>query len=243
MTSSRCRRSTAPTGSPPIAATTYAFADKRYFQTIFDTGGNDTIVYSGTDTCNINLNIGSFCAVGKVIQFNGGSSRATVAIGPNTVIENATGGARNDRIVGNSANNNLKGSGGHDSLYGGAGSDTITGGSSTDKLKGNSGADLFDFNKLSEIGTTSHDIIVDFKPGVDDIDLSTIDANSLVAGNDLFSFKAKADASLNGHAGELCWYNSSGKTFVIGDINGDKVADFKLELTGTLTLTAGDFIL
>ena len=62
-------------------------------------------------------------------------------------------------------------------------------------------------------------------------------------GNNKFSFKSKADSSLNGKAGELCWYKKSGDTFVIGDVNGDRKADFILELDGRLSLTKGDFIL
>ncbi|MEO7220992.1 MAG: RTX toxin, partial [Devosia sp.] len=81
------------------------------------------------------------------------------------------------------------------------------------------------------------------KPGQDDIDLATIDANSTTSGNGTFKFKANADSSLNGKAGELCWYKQDGKTFVIGDVDGNKTADFILELTGSKSLTAGDFIL
>ena len=157
--------------------------------------------------------------------------------------ENATGANRNDRIEGNSAKNILRGNGGRDTVYGGAGGDTLIGGTGYDKLKGNGGNDRFDFNKLSEIGKSSHDVIMDFNPGHDDIDLATIDANSVTSGNGAFKFKASADSSLNGKAGELCWYNQSGKTFVMGDTDGDRVADFTLELTSTKTLTAADFFL
>lgn len=223
--------------------TTYTFGDDYYFETIFDTGGKDTIVYTGTDTCEIYLTIGSFCVLSKEIEFSTETSRSTVVIGPDTVIENAKGGNSNDRIEGNSAKNNLKGNGGRDTIYGGSGNDTITGGSGSDRLKGNAGSDRFDFNKLSEIGISGHDVIGDFKAGQDDIDLSTIDANSLTFGNGKFSFHAKADASLNGKAGELCWYKTASKTFVMGDVDGDKVADFIIELTGTKTLHAGDFVL
>ena len=33
------------------------------------------------------------------------------------------------------------------------------------------------------------------------------------------------------------------KTIIEGDINGDKIADFQIELTGLKTLAASDFIL
>jgi Ca2+-binding RTX toxin-like protein len=223
--------------------TTYTYGDATYFETIFDTGGKDTIVYAGSDTCEIYLTRGSFSALSQAVEFSTASSRYTVAIGPGTVIENAVGGARNDRIEGNSARNNLQGRDGRDTIAGGTGNDTIVGGKGVDRLKGGSGVDRFDFNKANEIGKSSHDVILDFTVGVDEIDLSGIDANTLLDGNDAFKFKAKADSSLNGKAGELCWYKQSSKTFLIGDCNGDRVADFILELTGSKSLTAGDLIL
>ena len=223
--------------------TTYRFTGGTYFETIVDTGGKDTIVYSGSDTCKIYLTEGSFSALSEAIDFSSAASRSTVAIGPGTIIENAKGGAKNDRIEGNSAKNNLQGHGGRDTIYGGGGDDKLTGGTGYDRLKGNAGNDRFDFNTLAEIGTSSHDVILDFQPGQDDIDLSTIDASSLKSGNNKFSFVAKADSSLNGKAGELCWYKQGGKTFVVGDTDGDSLADFRLELTGSKTLTSDDFIL
>ncbi len=185
--------------------TTYRFTGGTYFETIVDTGGKDTIVYSGSDTCEIYLTEGSFNVLSREIEFSTETSRSTVAIGPGTIIENAKGGTRNDRIEGNSAKNNLQGNAGRDTIYGGSGNDTLVGGQGYDRLKGNAGNDRFDFNTLAEIGKASHDIIMDFKPGQDDIDLSTLDASSLRSGN--------------------------------------KTADFMLELTGSKTLTAGDFIL
>jgi Ca2+-binding RTX toxin-like protein len=223
--------------------TTYTFGNAVYFQTIFDTGGRDTIVYSGSDTCEIYLTEGSFNVLSQEIEFSTETSRSTVCIGPGTIIENAKGGAMNDRIEGNSVNNKLQGNGGRDTIIGGSGNDTLIGGKGYDRLKGNSGNDRFDFNSPAEIGKSRHDVILDFKPGQDDIDLSTIDANSLKIGNNKFSFVAKADSSLNGKAGELCWYKQDSKTFVMGDIDGNKTADFILELTGAKSLTAGDFIL
>nr|WP_246498791.1 calcium-binding protein [Microvirga soli] len=57
------------------------------------------------------------------------------------MIENANGGAGDDRIQGNSAHNNLTGNDGSDSLNGGTGSDTLDGGSGNDDLQGGAGGD------------------------------------------------------------------------------------------------------
>ena len=223
--------------------TTYSYTGGYYFETIVDTGGTDTIVYSGNDSCSIYLTEGSFSELSRVIEFSDAASRSTVSIGPGTVIENARGGARNDEIWGNHVKNKLLGNGGSDFIRGGAGNDVIVGGAGRDRLQGDAGNDRFDFNSLAEIGKSKHDVIIAFKVRQDDIDLSSIDANSRAGGNNKFSFKSKADSSLNGKAGELCWYKKSGDTFVIGDVNGDRKADFILELDGRLSLTKGDFIL
>jgi Ca2+-binding RTX toxin-like protein len=56
-------------------------------------------------------------------------------------------------------------------------------------LTGGAGSDTFDFNALSEMGLTSTtwDVINDFVHGLDRIDLSTLDANAALAGNQAFS--------------------------------------------------------
>lgn len=223
--------------------TTYTFTDGLYFETIMDTGGNDTIVYAGSDSCEIFLTQGNYSSLSQLIEFNDAATRHTVTIGPGTVIENATGGQRGDRLEGNGAKNLLVGNAGADKIKGGNGHDTLVGGAGKDRLEGQAGQDRFDFNDVAEIGHGRHDLIVDFTAGADDIDLSSIDAKFTRDGNNKFSFVTQADTTLNGKAGELCWYVKDGDTFVMGDVDGNKTADFILELAGTKSLTAADFIL
>ena len=137
----------------------------------------------------------------------------------------------------------------NDILKGGSGIDILTGGLGKDTMTGGAGADDFDFNKVAEIGRgASRDIIRDFVHLIDDIDLSTIDATGAAPGHK-FSFLATKDAAFTGAAGELRWFqqNLAGavndRTIIEGDINGNRVADFQIQLTGLKTLTAGDFIL
>ncbi|BCH25688.1 hypothetical protein MesoLjLc_56150 [Mesorhizobium sp. L-8-10] len=122
---------------------TYIFYDNRYYwQAINDSGGIDTIVYSGSEATRINLNPGAFSSLSEAIRFNGGStSRDTVTIGPGVVIENATGGSGNDTLTGNGAANGLSGGAGNDALYGGAGNDALVGGTGSDRLYGSIGND------------------------------------------------------------------------------------------------------
>jgi Ca2+-binding RTX toxin-like protein len=106
--------------------TVYTYNDgKKYWQTIDDSGGIDTIVHKGSDKAIINLNIMGWSALGRDIDFSKSSTKWTVAIGPNTFIENAIGGTGKDKLVGNSLDNTLAGGKGKDDLFGGAGLDSF----------------------------------------------------------------------------------------------------------------------
>jgi hypothetical protein len=88
--------------------------------TVFDSGGNDTLDYSGfSQNQTINLNPETFSNVGPGI--------GNVSIARGTVIENAIGGSGNDTLIGNSVANVLTGGLGTDTLTGGAGGDTFRG--------------------------------------------------------------------------------------------------------------------
>ncbi|HEV7248501.1 MAG TPA: M10 family metallopeptidase C-terminal domain-containing protein [Shinella sp.] len=157
------------------------------------------------------------------------------------------GSSHANTLSGGRGNDALVGLAGKDRLNGGAGNDWLDGGSGADILTGGSGADTFVFRSAADIGLAvgKRDRITDFEPGRDRIDLSAIDANGPETGH-TFTLLAKAKA-FTGDAGDLRWYTttSSGKaiTVVEGDIDGDKAADFRLELDGKLALSKGDFLL
>ena len=172
---------------------------------------------------------------------------------------NGAGNAAANVITGNAGGNKLLGLGGSDTLAGGAGKDALTGGAGSDRLigglgkdvmTGDAGADDFDFNSVAEIGRgATRDVIRDFVHLIDDIDLRTIDANGAAAGNAAFSFLATKGTAFTGAAGELRWLQdnrpgaANDKTIIEGDTNGNRVADFQIQLTGLKTLTAADFVL
>lgn len=112
------------------------------FYTLADAGGIDTLDASGWSMDqNIDLTITQASATSATTSsIGGGSGNLFLAAG--TVIENATTGAGDDRIVGNTAANHLSGGGGEDVLFGGAGNDTLTGGDGNDVLSGGDGNDL-----------------------------------------------------------------------------------------------------
>ena len=170
----------------------------------------------------------------------------------NVTPETVSGTAGNNTLTGGSDVDHIFGYAGSDSLSGGGGSDRLTGGMGRDFMTGGLLLrDVFDFNFVSETGNTAatRDVIGDFEHLIDDIDLSGIDANGSAAGSTAFSFLAAAGAAFTGAKGQLHWFHinpvgtSGDKTIIEGDINGDKVADFQIELTGLKTLTASDFIL
>ena len=111
---------------------TYVFTEnQRYFQTLWDVGGNDTIVWQGlSQGARIDLNEGTFSQLGQPLTYWSEdfsklwTDRDTVAIAFGVSIENATGGDGNDALIGNALDNRLVGGAGNDTLYGGAGLDT-----------------------------------------------------------------------------------------------------------------------
>ena len=128
-------------------------------------------------------------------------------------------------------------------LIGNAGANVITGGLGADTLTGGAGADTFVLASLtdSKVGIGGRDIITDFLSGIDKISFSGIDANTAVTGDQAFAFIGTS--AFSGAAGQLRYGLVSGYTVVEGDVNGDMVADFQLQLTGSQTLLATDLML
>lgn len=155
-----------------------------------------------------------------------------------------TGNALGNRIAGNAGNNVLSGGAGNDTLLGGAGNDRLIGGPGADRLSGGLGADVFAFRFTTDSRplAAARDVIVDFnRTQGDRIDLSAIDANTIRPGNQAFSFIGSTDFS--GRAGELRTIALNGNLFVNGDVDGDGLADFSLQVNIAGALFAGDFIL
>lgn len=97
-----------------------------YYSSIWDTGGTDSIVYSGSKDANIDLRPATLeyehGGGGWVSYAYGIYGGYTIANG--VVIENATGGSGNDTLTGNDAANTLDGGAGNDTMNGGAGNDS-----------------------------------------------------------------------------------------------------------------------
>jgi hypothetical protein len=83
------------------------------------------------------------------------------------------------------------------------------------------------------------DEIVDFTSGQDNIDLSAVDANSLLGGDQAFAFIGTA--AFTNTAGELRYEEINGNTYLTGDTNGDGIADFMVKVDGSHVFTGSDF--
>ncbi len=125
---------------------TYTFSQgSKYYQTVWDAGGIDTIVWQATaadgtpaEGASIDLRPGQWSDLGDTLRFRDKQGTAisttdlTVQIYATVTIENATGGDGADTLTGNDVSNVLNGGAGSDTLTGGAGDDQLLGGADID---------------------------------------------------------------------------------------------------------------
>jgi len=182
--------------------------------------GNDTITGLGGN---------------DLLQGNGGNDSIDGGVGNDTIYL----GAGNDTGVGGDGVEFIAAGAGNDSISGGAGNDTLQAESGVDTISGGLGADVFVFidGDLSNSTTTDH--ITDFSSAQGDhIALGSMDANTLKAGDQAFSFIGTQ--AFHKVAGELRFEVVSGSSVLMGDTNGDGTADFRLWVDGVKSLSSGD---
>ncbi len=129
--------------------------------------------------------------------------------------------AGNDKLYGKGGDDVLLAGAGNDQVHGGDGNDRIDGGSGQDKLTGGLGADVFVFVSESESPRGKSDKILDFQTGIDRIDLSAIDANTHVAGNQAFEWRQADDGP-----GSV-WLKSG---YLFADTDGNGYADLSIRV-------------
>ena len=153
------------------------------------------------------------------------------------------GNAQDNRITGGAGSDRLTGNAGDDVLIGGGGADVLIGGTGADRMTGGADADRFAFLSLGDLTHGDrHDTILDFSHAEGDrIDLRKIDADVIAAGDQNFTFIGMA--AFTGMAGELRVEPVSDVALVHGDVDGDGVADFTIDVLGAATLVRADFIL
>jgi len=158
---------------------------------------------------------------------------------------NGTGNGNNNVMTGNSANNMLSGLDGNDTINGGSGADLLngnngedllTGGAGADALIGGSGADTFKYNSVNDtLPDVGRDVIIAFEAGAgigDKIDLTAIDANALVSGNQAFTYIGSSAFTA---AGQLRYAGG----VLSGSTDADAASEFQIQLVGAPTLVVG----
>lgn len=197
-------------------------------QSVTQAGADVVVTLSSTD--KITFSNASVATVKAALQFGGGSGGGATG---NTI----TGTNGGDTLNGTAGNDIIYGLGGYDVIHGGGGNDRITGGLAGDGLYGGSGADVFVYTSTAEAPPygliyTEWDTIYDFESS-DTIDLSAIDANTLVAGNQAFHFAGYIDWGQyppDHSAGSLYIRGSGSMTQIIGFTNDDTTPDFFLDV-------------
>ncbi len=152
-------------------------------------------------------------------------------------------GGRGDDIVHLSAGNDIiNGNAGNDTIFGDGGNDKITGGLGRDNLYGGSAGDMFIYKALSDStrGSTGRDTINSLKSG-DKVDLSALDANAKISGNQAFAFIGTGNFS--GAAGELRYSHVGFEGYVYADVDGDRKSDFTIHFDMLFEMSKNLFIL
>ncbi|WP_372053340.1 type I secretion C-terminal target domain-containing protein (plasmid) [Tistrella mobilis] len=224
--------------------------------TIYGDDGNDTIAVlasNGADAAYGGEGNDTFSFVSHrnasntdPITIDGGNGTDTIVL--STAV---TGGRSIDLTTGVYGNvtftsiENVVGTGGQDTITGDAEANVITGNGSADVLTGGDGADTFVYLLRSDSGTLSanRDRITDFNAAEGDrIDLSAVDADLNLTGNQAYRFIGTSAFSHT--AGELR-YTVLGTGYLIqADSDGNGAVDFSILLEDQLfALTEDAFIL
>ena len=205
--------------------TQWAPGTNRIFMTVWDGGGTDTYDFSNYPThVRIDLRPGEWTITSEVQRANLGDfhkAYGNVANAllhnnnPASLIENAIGGAEGDEVTANQAANRLTGGG---------------------------GIDWFLFNALADSPAGRADTITDFVSGSgEQIILERIDANPATPLNDSFSFIGAG--AFSAKAGELRFEARADGLHILGDVDGNAVADLEIILTNQTTILFHDFVL
>jgi Ca2+-binding RTX toxin-like protein len=212
-------------GDDIIANSASRISDRPDGGDMFDGGaGFDTLSYEGSDSGV------------RVDMSSGAASSGWTGTATFKNIERAVGSYGNDAISGSKAADTIEGNLGADTIKGARGDDLLVGGQGSDVLTGGDGADTFSYRAISDSQASAVDLIKDLQSG-DHLDLSAVDANTSVAGDQAFDI---VDAFTE-HAGELVvTYDAKANlTIVSGDVDGDGVADLEIHVAGDQTSFTG----
>jgi Ca2+-binding RTX toxin-like protein len=173
----------------------------------------------------------------------------------------------NDTLLGFGDKDYMRGNFGHDSLNGGGGDDTLSGGQDGDTLVGGPGADTFVWSSYfggqydsggvlpsGDVDWANIDVVLDFTPGEDHIDVSSVVANpELDSFDNAFTFIGEYYAAGGFTAPGQVAYGSDGtdtylmfntdEVFAVSTVNGSiPEFEFAIRFSGLYTPDASWFI-
>jgi len=184
-------------------------------QTIWDVGGADTLDASAASSgASIDLRIGGYSNIGRTMitsdWYRGwtADAKASVIIGPDTIIEAARGTGYADTITGNDAANVLDGGGGDDTLAGGLGNDTYLVSSMGDLVQESNGQGID--TALSSVG-----YVLDPNTAVEILGTTNVDGS-----DPIFLTGNQFDQTITGNSGANILNGLGGSDTMIG-LGGD----------------------
>jgi len=188
----------------------------------FDNGGFANVTIAGGETDDF-------------FDFSG-----SLVVGINAI----NGNDGNDSIYGSSGNNRINGGNGEDSLYGVNGADILNGGADADYLVGSQiDSDRFEYSSVNDSRySIDPDQIADFEVGIDKIHLAAIDADTTVAGNQVFAYIGSAAFTLPGQI-RIDTTTVTGQTQIYGNVDADLAPELHIILLNGVTPLIGDYVL
>ena len=160
-----------------FSATSTKFTDLTITQNDADThiadGNGNTLILQNVSASNVAESDFLFYVAPPISTVGTSGNDSIVGDENNDTLSGAQG---DDTISGEEGADLLNGDDGHDKLFGGGGTDTIDGGNGNDTIEGGTGNDILTGGNDADIfvqnGNFGADIITDFAPGVDTLDLS-----------------------------------------------------------------------
>lgn len=160
------------------------------------------------------------------------------------------GGNGSDILIGAAGDDTLFGGAGMDFLRGDAGSDTLVGGMEGDVMIGGAGADVFRFFSAADSSLGEWDVITDFTPGIDRLDLVGLGGLSGLALRSLSGFQptpANILAQIANNAAipenSIVTWVWDGSTYLCVKATNTPMDALFIQLRGTTTaLTSSDIL-